>query len=374
MFTPPTLGEGDLDDLFNEAVKVVVQYDRASASLVQRRLGIGYARAARLIDQLETAGVIGASDGSSRPREVLIRSYEDFVAKRGEPPKNEQEDPFRVPANYKVPTGQKLSKIDSNPWGKQLSDVIVTDDFKDLKNEYPILLGYDDQNKLTVTTLPEVENLIIAGNPQSKKENWIDTILTTSLLKHSPRELRLILIDSGHYLDLYNGIPHLLSPVITERDNSTSALRWMLGEAERRKKLFAKAGVRSFDSYQKLPNIADLPRILCINFCNWVEIETADAITFMTSTGLNAGIHLFIVVNRMSDQNLSADIKANVSNRALFTVTSAQDSRLAGVIGAEDLKEGEMLYRKGNTDPQKLATVFTPEANVKEVVEAIKQS
>jgi DNA segregation ATPase FtsK/SpoIIIE-like protein len=95
--------------------------------------------------------------------------------------------------------------------------------------------------------------------------------------------------------------------------------------------------------------------------------------TWIISSGLKAGIHLFIVANRMSDKNLSPNIKANIPNRAVFTLTSAQDSRLSGVNGAETLKEGEMLYEKGNVDPKKLTTIFTPEANVKEVVEVLKK-
>jgi S-DNA-T family DNA segregation ATPase FtsK/SpoIIIE len=77
---------GEMDDLFKEAVKVVCQYDRASASLLQRRLSIGYARAARIVDQLESAGVIAASDGSSKPREVLVQNAEEFLASSGNPP------------------------------------------------------------------------------------------------------------------------------------------------------------------------------------------------------------------------------------------------------------------------------------------------
>jgi S-DNA-T family DNA segregation ATPase FtsK/SpoIIIE len=77
---------GDIDDLFKEAVKVVCQYDRASASLLQRRLSIGYARAARIVDQLEVTGVISASDGSSKPREVLVQNADDFLASLGKQP------------------------------------------------------------------------------------------------------------------------------------------------------------------------------------------------------------------------------------------------------------------------------------------------
>jgi DNA segregation ATPase FtsK/SpoIIIE-like protein len=373
MLKPPLSMEGELDELFEQAVEVVVQYDRASPSLLQRRLSIGYARAARLMDQLQEAGVIGPPEGS-KAREVLIRSSEEVISKMGKPPTPEQEENFEVPANYKVPTDLKLSQADKTPWGEQLSDVIGSSDFKDSKAQYPILLGFDDESKLHISSLAEVENLIITGNPQSKKETWLDTILTTLLLRHSPKELRFILIDQNHYLDLYDGIPHLLTPIISDFDKSVSALRWIIGETDRRMKLFTQVGERSFEAYNRVSKVIPLPSILIINRCEWVDVETTDAMIVLSNSGPRTGIHLFIVANRLSDKTLSPDVKANVPNRAVFTVTSSQDSRLAGVNGAESLKEGEMLYKQENAEPKKLLTVCTLEINVKEVVEAVKQA
>jgi DNA segregation ATPase FtsK/SpoIIIE-like protein len=373
MLVPPNNPAGELDDLFKKAVEVVIQYDRSSPALLQRRLSIGYARAARLMDQLEAAGVVGPPEGV-KAREVLARSAKEILLKIKEPPGTPQTDAFEVPANYKVPTNIKFSKADNIPWGKQLSDVIKSNDFKDVKAQFSIPIGYDDKKELHTTSLAEVENLIITGNPQSKKEAWFDTILTTLLLKHSPMELRFILIDPYHYLDLYNEIPNLLDPVITEYARSVSALRWTIHEVERRMKLFAQKGVRNIDSYNEKPKIEALPRILIINRCDWTDVETTDGMTVLSTNGSRAGVNLFIVTNRMGENNLSMDVKANIPNRAVFMVTSAQDSKLAGVKEAEKLKEGELLFKLGNEDPQKLTTIYTPEINVKEVVGAVKQS
>jgi DNA segregation ATPase FtsK/SpoIIIE, S-DNA-T family len=123
-----------------------------------------------------------------------------------------------------------------------------------------------------------------------------------------------------------------------------------------------------------LPDIDHLPRIIIFNYCDSADVETTYSMAWITNTGLKAGIHLFIVANRTRDKNFSADLKSNIPNRAVFTVTSAQDSRQTDVKGAENLKEGEMLYKQGNSDPMKLTTIFTPEANVKEVVGAVKES
>jgi DNA segregation ATPase FtsK/SpoIIIE-like protein len=226
----PTFDFGeDTDNNFKEALEVTVQYDRASPSLLQRRLGIGYARACRIMDQLEAARVVGPAEGS-KPREVLIRSNEEFLAKNGQPPKNEHEDVFGVPENYKVPRGIKLSKTDNIPWGNQFSDAIEKPDFKDSKVDFPVHLGFDEEEKLYTESLLDVGNLIIAGNSLSQKENLVDTILLTSLLRYAPQNLRIILNDPTHYLDLYNVIPHLLSPVINEHSKVISAFKWSLGK------------------------------------------------------------------------------------------------------------------------------------------------
>jgi DNA segregation ATPase FtsK/SpoIIIE-like protein len=373
MLEPPLNFEEELDELLKQAAEVVIQYDRASASLLQRRLSIGYAKAARLLEQLEEAGVVGPPEGSKH-REVLIRSSEKLSLKVKTSPHTQQEDTIEVPENYKVPTHVKLSKEDKTPWGKQISDVIKSKGFKRVKIPCPVLLGFDDKDNLRATSLSDVGHLIISGNPQRAKENWLDTILTTLLLKHTPKEIRFVLIDANHYFELYNGTPHLLAPVITVFDKSVSAFRWTIYEVDRRLKLFVQAGVRNFNSYNELPNVDRLPRILIINRCDFTSIETTDAMTFLSSTGLRAGVNLFIVTNRLGNNNLDPDIKANIPTRAVFGVTSSQDSRLAGVNGAESLKEGEMIFKAGNKDQQKLTTVYTPETNVKEVVEVVTKS
>src|SRR5687768_17202408 len=125
----------EMDDNFKQAVEVVVQYDRASASLLQRRLSIGYARAARLIDQLESAGVIAPAEGSV-PREVLIRSAVEILGDNWVKPEKKDEWTPEPPKNYKVPSGVKLSRADDTPWGTQFADAL--NDFKDSKIEFPI--------------------------------------------------------------------------------------------------------------------------------------------------------------------------------------------------------------------------------------------
>jgi DNA segregation ATPase FtsK/SpoIIIE, S-DNA-T family len=362
----------EMDDNFKQAVEVVVQYDRASASLLQRRLSIGYARAARIIDQLETAGVVGPAEGSE-PREVLIKSPAEILKGNWEKKQEEEWTP-EPPKNYKVPSGLKLSKADETRWGIQFNDAFKRPDLKDSKMEFPIPFGFDDKGKLKTESLPDVTNLIIAGNTLSQKENFVDTILLNYLLRYDPSELKIILIDPTHYLDLYDGIVHLLSPVIHEYDKTVSALKWAQAEMDRRLKLFSEAGVRDIKAFNKKSRLVALPHILIVAFCELFGIETEDSFIRLTAQGTRTGIHSIIVVDRTTGQSLPSMIKSNIPARAVFRLTSAGESKAIGVQAAENLGLGQLLYKPNFGNEVKLTAIFTPETNVKEVVEAVKKS
>jgi DNA segregation ATPase FtsK/SpoIIIE-like protein len=368
MLIPGQNVEGEMDELFKDAAQIVVQYDRVSPSLLQRRLSVGYARASRLIDQLEAAGLIGPADGS-KPRDVLKASYEDYLSTRGETPSKEAEDPFKIPANYKVPKDLKLSRVDKSPWGKQYSDVYKIDAFKNFS--FP--LGFDDDGKLHAESLLDAGNIIVAGNTLSQKENLIDTILLTYLLQYKPQDLRLILVDPTHYLDFYEGIPHLLSPVISDYGKLVSAFRWALDESDRRLKIFAEAGVRNFAAYNETVNKNKLHRILLVTFFNLFDVETESLFTLLTSQGARAGIHNILVVERTTGKNLPGGIKSNIPARVVFRLLSAGESRAIDVSGAEKLEPGEIIYKPNFGGDEKLKAIYTPEENVKTVVEAVKQ-
>lgn len=372
---PPSifnLGE-DIDDNFKNAVEVIVQYDRASASLLQRRLSIGYARAARLIDQLEAAGVLGPANGSD-PREVLIKSPEEILGDNASKASKKEEWTSEPPKNYKVPTGIKLSHVSNVPWGTQFGDVFSRRDFKDSKIEFSIPLGFDDGGKLRIENLLDVNNLMIAGNTLSQKENFVDTILLSYLLRYDPTELKFILINHTRYLDLYNEIPHLLSPVIYEHGKTISAFRWTQHEVGRRQKQFAEAGVRDIQEFNKKSGFVGLPHILTVAFCEYFDVETEDALVSLTAQGMRTGIHTIIVVDRTSGPSLPTTIKSNVPARVVFRMTSARESRAIDVSGAEKLELGKLIYRPNFGSQENLDAIFTPEINVKEVVDAVKKS
>lgn len=370
--TPAVELDEEFDEHSKNAVELVVRYDRASPAFLQRRLSIGYARAARLIDQLEASGVIGPAEGAML-REVLIRSAEEVLGDNSNQSNTKRDDVFEVPANYKVPTNVKLSRVDNPPWGKQFSDVFKTNDLKDSKMEFPIPFGFDDKGKLKTESLLDVTNLIIAGNTLSQKENFVDTILLTYLLRYDPVELKIILIDPAHYLDLYDGIAQLLSPVIHDYDKFVSALKWAQAEMERRLKQFSEACIRDINAFNEKSNFVALPRILIVSFCELFGVEIEDSLLRLTAQGVRTGIHNIIVVDRTSGASLPGSIKSNVPARAVFRLTSAVESRAIDVSGAEKLQAGEIIYKPNFGAAVKLNAVFTPETNIKHIVMAVRK-
>ncbi|MBP9759107.1 hypothetical protein KBD45_05410 [Candidatus Dojkabacteria bacterium] len=256
----------DPDNLLEEAVKACIQYDRASASLLQRRLSIGYARAARIIDQLQDTGVLAPSDGSSKPREVLIKSFKEFKEKNKEMLIIEKKEEFIDPP-------KKYSPIVA---------AFLSDEIKSLNS--PIDIPY------LKTDFSKIGNLIVAGNVISKKYEFLKTYLLFLLSKFNLGEVRLIIDDNTGVLNKFNNTPHLLAPIIDSSDKSLSALRWLSREMDRRIEVMNKDDKATF------------PEIIYIgNIFTFYSIEIEDAIKRISSMGAYAKIHLILAGDRLGD-------------------------------------------------------------------------
>lgn len=270
---------GQADNLLTDAIKVSCQYDRASASLFQRRLSIGYARAARIMDQLETLGVLSPSDGSAKPREVLIKSLKEFE--------------------------QKFGKIDDVGHKKEDAEITVTKctpkpcDF--LPKEVKSLIKPTNLPYLK-TDLTKIGNLIITGNVISKKYEFIKTYLLYLLSKFNLNDVRLIIDDNTGTLKDFGKIPHLLN---SENSDSLSILRWLNREMDRRIQILnEKEG-------KKFPVIIYIGTIFSA-----YSIEVEDAIKRLSSMGAYAGIHLMLLGDRLGD--FPKMIKDNIPARLEF--------------------------------------------------------
>lgn len=270
-----------MDDLLEEAVNTVIQYDRASASLLQRRLSIGYARAARLMDQLQSAGVLAPSDGSSKPREVLIKSFKEFKAK-----------------NNDLFDAEKKEEI--NEEVKKYTPVMC--DF--LPEEVKSLTKPTDLPYLK-TDLEKIGNLIVTGNVISKKYEYIKTYLLYLLSKFDLNNVRLILNDYGHLLNSFKSIPHLLTDITSDTSKNISSLRWLSREIDRRIELKNKNEDVVFPSIIYIGNVFDI-----------CSIELEDTIKRISSIGAYAGIHLILIGDRLGD--FPKAIKDNIPARLEF--------------------------------------------------------
>jgi S-DNA-T family DNA segregation ATPase FtsK/SpoIIIE len=148
----------------------------------------------------------------------------------------------------------------------------------------------------------------------------------------------------------------------------------VIGEMDRRLKQFAQAGVRDIASYNEMAEVVGSPHILMITLFSFFDIETEDALTMLTGQGVRAGMHNTIIVERTNGKSLSTNIKSNIPARIIFRLSSAGESKAIDVLGGEKLQIGEIIYKPNFGDQVSLKAIFTPERNVKEVVEAIPKS
>jgi S-DNA-T family DNA segregation ATPase FtsK/SpoIIIE len=232
-----------------------------------------------------------------------------------------------------------------------LSEILANSDFKKKEIKLPIALGKNISGKPIVGDLTSMPHLLIAGTTGSGKSVCINTIILSLLYRHTPDKCKFILIDPKMLeLSTYEGIPHLLCPVITEAKKAASVLGWVVKEMESRYKLMTKEGVRNIDGYNakhKLP----MPYIVVVvdemsDLMLVAGKEIENYIQKLSQMARAAGIHIIMATQRPSVDVITGTIKANFPTRISFQVTSKIDSRtILGEQGAEQLLgKGDMLY------------------------------
>jgi len=258
--------------------------------------------------------------------------------------------------------------------------IVDCDAVRNAKGKLCVGLGKDISGNVIVADLSKMPHLLVAGSTGSGKSVCINTIIASLLFRATPEEVKLILVDPKVVeLTNYNGIPHLLTPVVTGAKQAASALHWAVVEMERRYTLFARAQVRKIDDYnvnaeEKLPFIViiidELSDLMMV-----AAVDVEDAILRLAQKARAAGIHLILATQRPSVDVLTGTIKANIPSRIAFAVSSQIDSRtILDASGAEKLLgKGDMLYfPTGANKPLRVQGAFIADDELARVVNFIK--
>ncbi len=233
-----------------------------------------------------------------------------------------------------------------------LRKMMESDVMKNSNSKLAVALGLDVSGKAIVTEIGRMPHVLIAGQTGSGKSVCVNAFLSSILFRASPSEVKFILVDPKRVeLTSYNGIPHLLTPVIVEPEKVIFALRWILSEMDRRYKLFAQAGARNIDGYNEMSGFQALPYIVLVvdelsDIMLFSPVEVEDSITRIAQMSRATGIHMVLATQRPSVDVITGLIKANIPCRIAFAVSSQVDSRvILDTQGAEKLLgRGDMLY------------------------------
>ena len=263
-----------------------------------------------------------------------------------------------------------------------LKHMLSSDVMKKAKSKLTVSLGLDVSGNPVVADIAKMPHVLVAGTTGSGKSVLINSWISSLLFRASPQEVKLILIDPKRVeLIAYNGIPHLLVPVIVEADKILSALRWAMTEMERRYKLFAEVGVRNIDGYNELSGFQALPFIVIFidelaDIMAYAPVEVEDTICRIAQMARATGIHLVLATQRPSVDVITGLIKANVPSRIAFNVSSMVDSRvIIDMPGAEKLLgRGDMLYiPPDQSKPSRIQGTFVSEHEVGKLVDNLKE-
>lgn len=248
------------------------------------------------------------------------------------------------------------------------------------KSKLAVALGLDVSGNPIAVDIAKMPHVLVAGTTGSGKSVLINSFISSLLFRASPQEVRLILIDPKRVeFTGYNGIPHLLTPVIVESDKILSALKWAMGEMDKRYKIFAERGVRNIDAYNELSGFQALPYIVIFidelaDLMMFAPVEVEDAIARLAQMARATGIHLVIATQRPSVNVITGLIKANIPCRIAFSVSSMIDSRvIIDSPGAEKLLgRGDMLYiPPDQAKPTRIQGAYI-EKEIKKLVEFLK--
>jgi len=263
-----------------------------------------------------------------------------------------------------------------------LRQMLSCEKMKKAKSKLTVSLGLNVSGEPVIADISKMPHALIAGATGSGKSVCIHSFINTILFRASPWEVKFILVDPKRVeLTQYEGIPHLLTPVIVEPNKVLAALKWAISEMDRRYKLFAEVGVRNLETYNELSGFASLPYILVVidelaDIILFSPADIEDAICRIAQMARATGIHLIVSTQRPSVDVLTGLIKANIPCRIAFNVSSQVDSRvIIDMPGAEKLLgRGDMLFiPPDQAKPTRIQGTFVSDGEIHRVIEFLKK-
>ena len=268
-----------------------------------------------------------------------------------------------------------------------LREVLESDDFQNNKSKLTVALGKDVAGNIQLADIAKMPHVLIAGSTGSGKSVCINTIIASIIYNAKPSEVKLVMVDPKVVeLSVYNGIPHLLIPVVTDPKKAAGALAWAVQEMDNRYNLFASKGVRDLTGYNKAiekdEETGKLPQIVIVvdELADLMMVAAKDveeSICRLAQKARAAGMHLVIATQRPSVDVITGLIKANIPSRIAFAVSSQVDSRtILDSIGAEKLLgKGDMLFfPAGAPKPARVQGAFVSDEEVEKIVDFVKKN
>lgn len=263
-----------------------------------------------------------------------------------------------------------------------LKKILESEVMRNVKSKVAVSLGLDVAGKPVVANIARMPHVLIAGSTGSGKTVALNSFVASLLFRATPAEVKLILVDPKRVeLVQFNGVPHLLTPVVVEPEKVVSALKWSISEMDRRYRLFAETGVRNIEAYNELSGFAAMPYIVIIidelaDIILFSPVEVEDTICRIAQMARATGIHLVIATQRPSVDVLTGLIKANIPCRISFAVSSMIDSRvILDQPGAEKLLgRGDMLFiPPDQAKPTRIQGAYVAEPEIQKLIEFLRK-
>lgn len=264
-----------------------------------------------------------------------------------------------------------------------LKKVLESDGMRESKSKLTLSLGLDVAGKPVVYNLSKMPHCLIAGQTGSGKSVAVNSFIATILFRASPNEVKFVLVDPKRVeLTGYNGVPHLLAPVIVEPDKVVSALKYLLNEMDHRYKMFAQVGARNIESYNEISGFQALPYIILVidelaDIMLFSPVEVEDCVTRLAQMSRATGIHMVLATQRPSVDVLTGLIKANIPCRIAFAVSSLVDSRvILDTPGAERLLgRGDMLFLPPDeAKPRRIQGAYVSDSDTNRLIEFLRKT